>query len=60
MEENKQDAEVVDININEEPQEIPHVNLVICTPGHSVTRAYLKSLLATIAALSEENITKTK
>lgn len=34
-----------------------HVNLIIATPGHSVQTGYLKSLLATISRLSEEQIT---
>jgi hypothetical protein len=34
-----------------------HVNVVICTPGHSLMSAYNKSLLATIAELSKQGIT---
>jgi hypothetical protein len=36
---------------------VPHVNVIICTPGHSVMSGYLRSLLDTIAALSSKNIT---
>lgn len=34
-----------------------HVNLIIATPGHSVQSGYLKSLLATISKLAENEIT---
>lgn len=59
MEENKQELEVVQTEETKETEqsEIPHVNLIICTPGHSVTKAYLKSLLATVAVLSDRGIT---
>lgn len=36
--------------------EKPHINVVICTPGHSVMSSYNKSLLATVAELSKRNI----
>lgn len=36
---------------------IPHVNVVICTPGHSLMSAYNKSLLETIQELSIKGIT---
>lgn len=36
---------------------IPHVNVIICTPGHSVMGSYLKSLLPTIDWLAKNNIT---
>ena len=36
---------------------IPHINVIICTPGHSVMGSYLKSLLPTIDWLSKNNIT---
>lgn len=35
---------------------IPHVNVLICTPGHSVMKEYLKSLIATFDVLNKENI----
>ena len=38
-------------------QEKPHVNVMICTPGHSMTADYVKSLLATAAMLNEKKIT---
>lgn len=38
---------------------IPHVNLIIATPGHSVKGAYVKSLLATIGELSSRGFTFT-
>lgn len=34
-----------------------HVNVMICTPGHSVMSAYNKSLLATTAELNKKGIT---
>lgn len=34
-----------------------HVNLMICTPGHSLTGPYVKSLLDTAAALNSKGIT---
>lgn len=36
-----------------------HVNVIIATPGHSVTTSYLKSLLATSAVFASEGITFT-
>lgn len=36
---------------------VNHVNLIICTPGHSVTSHYVRSFLATAQVLSENNIT---
>lgn len=36
---------------------IPHVNLIICTPGHSVMTPYLKSLLDLSNVLAEKGIT---
>jgi hypothetical protein len=36
-----------------------HINLIIATPGHSVMGPYLKSLLASLALLSEKNISWT-
>ena len=34
-----------------------HVNVIICTPGHSTMSSYTKSLLATIGELSKRGIT---
>ena len=34
-----------------------HVNLIICTPGHSLMSDYVKSLLATAQVLSQKGIT---
>ena len=39
------------------PNFVPHVNVVICTPGHSLMGIYVKSLLATIDVLSQRGIT---
>lgn len=36
---------------------IPHVNLIIATPGHSVMSTYVRSLMGALAVLSEEGIT---
>lgn len=36
---------------------IPHINLIICTPGHSMMATYVKSLLSTLERLSQEGIT---
>lgn len=38
-------------------QIIPHVNVIICTPGHSVMTGYIKSLLATIQEFNKLGIT---
>jgi GT2 family glycosyltransferase len=34
-----------------------HINVIICTPGHSAMSSYTKSLLATIGELSKRGIT---
>lgn len=34
-----------------------HVNLIICTPGHSLMGSYVRCLLATIRVLDQEGIT---
>ena len=36
---------------------MPHVNVVICTPGHSVMNAYFKAFMETINELSKRGIT---
>lgn len=35
----------------------PHVNLMICTPGHSMLSSYVTSLVAWASVASQENIT---
>lgn len=44
-------------NIEKENNEVPHVNVVICTPGHSLMGAYVKSLLSTVHVLNQKGIT---
>lgn len=39
--------------------ELPHVNLIIATPGHSFMREYFHSFLATIVELSKRDISWT-
>lgn len=34
----------------------PHVNIVFCTPGHSMMSSYVKSLFETISVLSQKGI----
>lgn len=41
---------------NQNKEQMDHYNVLIATPGHSVTIQYLKSLTNTIKVLSEENI----
>jgi hypothetical protein len=36
---------------------MPHVNVIIATPGHSVMSSYVRSLLALIGKFSEQGIT---
>lgn len=38
-------------------EKVPHVNLVICTPGHSMMIPYVKSLMTWAAKANEEKIT---
>jgi hypothetical protein len=38
-------------------EKVPHVNLMICTPGHSMMGSYVKSLINLIAELNNKNIT---
>jgi hypothetical protein len=44
-------------DIEDSTEEKPHVNLMICTPGHSVMMSYLKSLMGWAAFAAEKNIT---
>ena len=37
-------------------ENIPHYNVLICTPGHSMEAEYVKSLIDTIDVLNKENI----
>lgn len=39
-----------------EKPDIPHVNIIFCTPGHSVMSSYVKCLLPTIKLLEQEGI----
>jgi hypothetical protein len=43
--------------VEESTEEKPHVNIMICTPGHSVMMEYLKSLMAWTAFAAEKEIT---
>ena len=38
-------------------EKVPHINLMICTPGHSVMKNYLDSLIKTFSLLQREGIT---
>jgi len=38
-------------------ESIPHYNVLICTPGHSMEAEYVKSLVETLDYLQKENIT---
>lgn len=38
-------------------QEVPHANIIFCTPGHSLMGGYVKSLLQTIDVLRQKGIT---
>lgn len=40
-----------------ESKKTPHVNLMICTPGHSMMSDYVKSLIAWASKAAEEGIT---
>jgi hypothetical protein len=40
-------------------EKVPHVNLIIATPGHSFMKEYFHSFLATIMELSKRNISWT-
>lgn len=45
------------VTSEEEKVEVPHINLMICTPGHSVMMPYLDSLLAWASYATEHGIT---
>jgi hypothetical protein len=53
------DVETVQEQIEEQQQENqkPHVNVVIATPGRTLTAEYVKSLMATIQVLNANGIT---
>ena len=40
-----------------EDEKVPHINLMICTPGHSMMGSYVKSLLDLSAELNKQEIT---
>lgn len=45
------------IKDNDGSIEVPHVNVIICTPGYSLLSTYVKSLLETLGELNKRNIT---